>query len=446
VGLRASNIIEAPIDEVFAWHARPGAIRRLTPPWQPVRVVEEATSLRDGRAVLRLPGGVRWVAQHEAYDPPRLFVDRLVSLPLPWRHCHEFDAVSPSHTRLTDVVETPIPGRLLDEMFRYRHRQLVGDLAGHRTLRDLQPDPLTVAVTGASGLIGSALCAFLTTGGHRVIRLVRRAGLSPDERTWDPEAPDPQSLADVDALVHLAGASIAGRFTDSHKLLVRRSRIEPTRRLAEAMAGMIDGPRVLVTASAVGCYGPDRGDELLTEDSAPGDGFLADLVRDWEAATAPAAEAGLRVVQVRNGIVQSPAGGMLRLLRPLFSAGLGGPLDGGRQWVPWIGIDDVLDVLARCVVDPDLRGPVNAVAPNPVRNRTYTATLARVLRRPALLPVPSFAPGLLLGEQGAHEFALAGQRAVPQRLLARGHSFRHRTLEGCLRHLLGRAGPDGIGD
>ena len=183
---------------------------------------------------------------------------------------------------------------------------------------------------------------------------------------------------------------------------------------------MVDGPRVLVTASAVGCYGPDRGDELLTEDSAPGDGFLADLVRDWEAATTPAAEAGLRVVQVRNGIVQSPAGGMLRLLRPLFSAGLGGSLGDGHQWVPWIGIDDVVDVLARCVVDPDLRGPVNVVAPNPVRNRTYSATLARVLRRPARLPVPSFAPGLLLGEQGAHEFALAGQRAVPERLLEVG--------------------------
>jgi hypothetical protein len=446
VGLRVSNIIEAPIDEVFSWHARPGAIHRLTPPWQRVRVVQEASSLRDGRAVLRLPGGVRWVAQHEGYDPPHLFVDRLVSLPLPWRHRHEFEAVSASRTRLTDVVETPIPGSLLDEMFRYRQRQLAGDLRAHRTLRAVQPDPLTVAVTGSSGLIGSALCAYLSTGGHRVIRLVRRAGRAPDERTWDPVAPDPRSLAEVDALVHLAGASIAGRFTDSHVALVRRSRIEPTRRLAETMAGMVDGPRVLVTASAVGAYGPARGDELLTEDSAPGDGFLADLVRDWEAATAPAADAGVRVVQVRNGIVQSPAGGMLRLLRPLFGAGLGGPLGGGRQWVPWIGIDDVLDVMARCVVDSAVRGPVNAVAPNPVRNATYTATLARVLRRPAWLSVPSFAPALLLGGEGAREFALAGQRAVPERLIEAGHSFRHRTLEACLRHLLGRAGPDGIGD
>jgi uncharacterized protein (TIGR01777 family) len=443
VALRTSNIIDAPIDEVFSWHERPGAIRRLSPPWQPVRVEREAASLRDGRAVLRLPGGVRWVAQHGEYEPPNQFVDTLVSLPLPWRHRHEFEAVSPSTTRLTDVVETPIPGSLLDEMFRYRHRQLVGDLDSQRILRALQPDPMTIALTGSSGLIGSALAAFLGTSGHTVIRLVRRVGRSPQERTWDPEDPDPSALDGVDAVVHLAGASIAGRFTDEHKALVRRSRIEPTRRLAVTLAEMADGPRVLVTASAVGIYGADRHDELLTEDSASGHGFLADLVTDWEAATEPAAQAGVRVVQVRNGIVQSPAGGMLRVLRPLFSAGLGGTLGGGRQWVPWIGIDDVLDVFARCVVDPELHGPVNAVAPNPVHNSTYTATLGKVLRRPARLPVPSFGPRLLLGDEGAREFALAGQRVVPERLNALGHTFRHPTLEACLRHLLGRVRPKG---
>lgn len=442
MALRTSNIIDAPIDDVFAWHEQPGAIRRLSPPWQPVRVVEEASSLRDGRAVLRLPGGVRWVAQHGEYEPPRQFVDTLVSLPLPWRHRHLFEAVAPSTTRLTDVVETPVPGSLLDEMFRYRHRQLVGDLESQRTLRTLQPDPMTIAVSGSTGLIGSALVAFLGTSGHTVIKLVRRQGRAPGERTWDPGAPDPRVLDGVDAVVHLAGASIGGRFTDEHKALVRRSRIEPTRRLAQTLAAMDGGPRVLVTASAVGVYGPDRGDELLTEDSAPGAGFLADLVTDWEAATEPAAEAGVRVVQVRTGIVQSPAGGMLRLLRPLFSTGLGGTLGGGSQWVPWIGIDDVLDIFARCAVDAALRGPVNAVAPNVVHNSTFTATLGHVLRRPARVPVPSFGPRLLLGDEGAREFALAGQRVVPERLAAVGHRFRHPTLEACLRHLLGRVGPE----
>lgn len=444
MGLRMSTTVDAPRDEVYSWHERPGAIHRLAPPWQPVQVAEEASSLCDGRAVLRLPGGVRWVAQHEDCEPPRLFVDTLVSLPLRWQHRHEFEAVSASTTRVTDVVDTPVPSSFLREMFLYRQRQLAGDLAAHRSLRALQSGPLTIAVTGSSGLIGSALCAFLSTGGHRVVRLVRRDQRGDGERRWDPDAPDARSLAGVDGVVHLAGASIAGRFTAAHKQLVRSSRIGPTRRLAETLAAMSGGPRVLVTASAVGFYGPDRGDELLSEDSGPGDGFLAELVQDWEAATAPAVDAGIRVVQVRNGIVQSPRGGLLRILRPLFSAGLGGPLGGGRQWVPWIGIDDVLDVLTRCVIDPGLHGPVNAVAPHPVRNADYGATLAKVLRRPAVLPVPALGPQVLLGAEGAHEFALAGQRAVPDRLLARGHSFRHPSLEDCLRHLLGRVGTEDV--
>ena len=174
MGLRHSGVVEAPVDEVFAWHERPGALARLAPPWQPIRVLEEASSLRDGKAVLRLPGGVRWVAQHGGYEPPRQFVDELVSLPLRWRHTHTFEPVTTTTTRVTDVVETPVPGSVLVQTFRFRHRQLAADLAAQRAMTALRPRPLTVAVTGSSGLIGSALCAFLTTGGHRVIRLVRR--------------------------------------------------------------------------------------------------------------------------------------------------------------------------------------------------------------------------------------------------------------------------------
>ena len=174
MGLRHSGVIAAPVDEVFAWHERPGALPRLAPPWQPIRVLEEASSLRDGKAVLRLPGGVHWVAQHGGYEPPRQFVDELVSLPLRWRHTHTFEPVTGSTTRVTDVVETPVPGSVLVQTFRYRHRQLAADLAAHRALAALRSQPLTVAVTGSSGLIGAALCAFLTGGGHRVIRLVRR--------------------------------------------------------------------------------------------------------------------------------------------------------------------------------------------------------------------------------------------------------------------------------
>jgi uncharacterized protein len=444
MGLRQSGIIAAPVDEVFAWHERPGALPRLTPPWQPIRVLEEASSLRDGKAVLRLPGGVHWVAQHGGYEPPRQFVDELVSLPLRWRHTHTFEPVTGSTTRVTDVVETPVPGSVLVQTFRYRHRQLAADLAAHRALAALRSQPLTVAVTGSSGLIGAALCAFLTGGGHRVIRLVRRPPRDIEERHWQPDRPDPRALEGVDAVVHLAGASIAGRFSDRHKQLVRDSRVGPTNALATTMATMAatgDGYPVFVSASAIGYYGVDRGDEQLTEESGRGAGFLADVVADWEAATEPAREAGLRVLIVRTGIVQSARGASLKLLRPLFAAGLGGPLAPGSQWVSWIGLDDVVDVFGRALVDERLVGPVNAVAPNPVCNRVYASTLARVLRRLSRIPVPALGPRLLLGAEGAREMVQASQRVAPQLLHASGHTFRHPTLDACLRHQLGHLDP-----
>ena len=208
-------------------------------------------------------------------------------------------------------------------------------------LRYSSVEPLTIAVTGSSGLIGTALTALLTTGGHRVIPLVRRHPRHAGERCWQPEDPDRELLTGVDAVIHLAGASIAGRFTDARQQQIRDSRITPTRRLAELAADTSPGLRAFVTASAIGIYGPDRGDEVLTEMSARGDGFLADVVAGWEDATAPAALAGIRTVQVRTGIVQSPRGGMLRLLYPLFAAGLGGRLGSGQQWLSWIGLDDL---------------------------------------------------------------------------------------------------------
>ncbi|MDT5116070.1 MAG: uncharacterized protein QOE30_1809 [Mycobacterium sp.] len=449
MGLEYSSVVDAPRDDVFAWYARPGAFERLSPPWAPIRLVTEAGSLKDGRAELSLPGGLRWVADHQAdcYDPPRRFVDTIgsggmASLPariaVRWRHIHEFEDLGDNRTRVIDRVETPVPGAALRPMFIYRHRQLADDLAAHRLAAERGLAPSTVAVTGSSGLVGSAVSAFLRTGGHRVIHLVRGTAHGSDERQWNPEDPDPDLLAGVDAVIHLAGASIAGRFTDRHRKAVRDSRIGPTRRLAELLARTAAGPSVLVSASAIGYYGYDRGDEALTEASERGDGFLADVVEDWENATAPATQAGVRVVRVRTGIVQSPRGGTLKLMRPLFSAGLGGRLGDGRQWLSWIGIDDLVDVYHRALWDPALSGPVNAVAPQPVRNTEYTRTLAHVLRRPAVLPVPSLGPRLLLGAQGARELAFASQRVIAQQLGQAGHRFRQPDLDGALRHLLGR--------
>ncbi len=458
MGIEYASIVEHPLDRVWDWHTRPGAMRRLVPPWQPMRVVRETTSLADGHAVLGLPGGLRWVARHDpaGYDPPHQFVDVLSSsgglaglMTLPprivgwWRHTHRYTEAGDSGgnpaTRVHDIVDTTVPGAALRSTFAYRHRQLAEDLAAHADAADAGFDanrPLTVAVTGSSGLVGTALCAFLSTGGHRVIRLVRGEPTGPGERHWAPGGPAPDLLAGVDAVVHLAGESIAGRFTDAHRRAIRDSRIEPTRRLAETAAAT-PGLRTFVSASAIGYYGHDRGDEVLDEQSTRGEGFLADVVADWEAAAAPAAEAGKRVVAVRTGIVQAAAGGTLRLLRPLFAAGLGGRLGSGRQWLSWVGIDDLLDIYYRALWDERVSGPVNAVGPEPVRNSDYTAALAATLHRPALLPVPPFGPRLLLGRQGATELAEADQRVVPAALNALGHRFRHPDIADALGHQLG---------
>ncbi|ANI40593.1 TIGR01777 family oxidoreductase [Mycolicibacterium vaccae] len=448
MGIEYECVVNHPRDEVWRWHSRRGAMRRLVPPWQPMSVVSEASSLADGVAVLGLPGGLRWVARHDptAYVEGSRFADELSShgpASWPprvigrWRHTHSFTDAG-SGTRVCDRVEAPVPAAALRSTFVYRQRQLTDDLAAHRRAEVAGVAPLTVAITGSSGLVGSALSAFLSSGGHRVIRLVRGPAQSEDERCWEPEDPAPELLAGVDAVVHLAGASIAGRFTDKHRAAIRDSRIAPTRLLARAAASAPDGPHTFVSASAIGFYGADRGDTQLTEDSTRGEGFLADVVTDWEAATDPARDGGLRVVRVRTGIVQAANGGTLALLRPLFAAGLGGRLGSGRQWLSWIGLDDLVDVYHRVLYDQRFDGPVNAVGPEPVRNTEYTRELARVMHRPAVVPVPALGPRILLGADGARELAEASQRVVPAKLLAAGHPFRHPDVGDALAHQLGR--------
>lgn len=301
---------------------------------------------------------------------------------------------------------------------------------------------MRVAVTGSTGLIGSALVEFLVSGDHRVVRLVRGTPTGSGEIAWAPEAGtlDREGLRDVDAVVHLAGEPIGGgRWTAERKQRIRDSRVHGTRLLAEALAGLDAGPRTLVCGSAIGFYGADRGDEVLTEESSSGSGFLAGVVREWEAAADPARKAGLRVVCVRTGIVQSPRGGALGLQLPLFRLGVGGRLGSGRQWMSWITIDDTVGILAHALMEPGLDGVLNGTAPEPVRNAEYTRVLGRVLGRPAILPIPRVGPAVLLGKEGAEETALASQRVLPARTEATGYVFRHRDLETGLRHVLREA-------
>lgn len=435
---RYTSVIAASKDDVFAWHSRPGALPRLLPPWQPVKIMREAGSLRDGTTVLGMPAGRRWVAQHEAdaYREGEQFADVLASkpfiLPITWRHVHEFrdDAAG---MQMVDSVETSLPARLLRPMFRYRHDQLAADIASMQWSRELHPEPLTIAVSGASGTVGSALVPFLRVLGHRVITLVRGQSDQADERHWVPEAPSPDLLDDVDAVVHLAGASVAGRFSAAHRAAIRDSRLEPTRRLV-AVAETC-GVSTFVCASAIGFYGSNRSDEELTEESVSGDGFLAEVVRSWEVA---AHSSSMRTVQVRTGIVQSPRGGALAVQLPLFRAGIGGPMGSGSQWQAWIGLDDLLDIYLRAIVDDRLVGPINAVAPNPVRQRDYARTLASVLHRPSAVTTPAMAMRVVLGTEGAAELPLASQRVLPTALQQLGHAFRATHLEPALRHLLGR--------
>ena len=298
---------------------------------------------------------------------------------------------------------------------------------------------MQIAVSGSSGLIGSALVSVLTAGGHRVFRLVRGIAPGADSIRWDPGVGvrDVALAEGLDAGVHLAGENIgAGRWTARRKAEIRQSRIEGTRRLSESLARLARRPKALVSASAIGFYG-DRGAEALNEDSPPGNDFLAQVCREWEKATAPAAKAGIRVVNLRFGVVLSPAGGALRKMLLPFRMGAGGRIGSGRQFMSWIALDDAVGAIRHALITESLAGPVNAVAPSPVTNTEFTRTLARVLRRPAIAPLPAFAARLAFGEM-ADALLLSSQRVLPTRLQASGYTFRFPDLEGALRHLLGR--------
>lgn len=278
-------------------------------------------------------------------------------------------------------------------------------------------------------------------------RLVRsRPAPGSSDVAWDPVAGtiDAGALQGTEAVVHLAGEGIASRrWNAEHKRRVLDSRVQGTRLLSETLAKLDPRPQVLVSASAVGYYG-DRGDETITEDSPPGQGFLAEVCTQWEAAAAAAVDAGIRVVHPRTGIVLSPEGGALKTQLPLFRFGLGGRLGSGRNWVPWISLDDEVGAIVHCI-DHDLRGPVNLTAPSPVTNAEFTKALGRVLGRPTVVAAPNFALGIVLGREMAKELLLAGQRALPTRLQQSGYAFRHPELEGALRDLLGRDGPGKAG-
>jgi hypothetical protein len=298
---------------------------------------------------------------------------------------------------------------------------------------------MRVAISGASGLVGSALMPALASAGHEVRTMVRPGGRrAPGSIAWDPEAGslDVAALEGVDAVVHLAGESIASRWTEQRKRRIRESRVKGTRLIAASIARLATRPSVLVCASAVGIYGPRRA-EPLDETTAPGTGFLADVCQAWEGAADPARAAGIRVVHTRFGVILSEKGGALAKMLTPFKLGVAGKVGSGDQYISWIALDDVVGVIRHALATTDLSGPVNTVAPTPVTNLEFTNTLGRVLSRPTVLPMPALAARLVFGEM-AQELLVSGQRAVPARLVAIGFRFRHPELEEALRSILGR--------
>jgi uncharacterized protein len=308
----------------------------------------------------------------------------------------------------------------------------------HRWWRAEEEEGLDVLVSGATGLIGSAIVSALREKEYRVRRLTRSGGSSEDAVAWDPSAGtiDTAGLEGIDAVVHLAGESVMGRWTSAKKARIRNSRVQGTRLLSETIAGLPGPPGVMVCASATGYYG-DRGNELLREESDPGNNFLAGVCREWEAAADPARAAGVRVVHPRFGIVLSPEGGALGTTLPIFKLGGGGRIGSGRQYWPWIAVDDVVGATIHALDSESLSGAVNVTVPDPPTNEEYTKTLGYVLGRPTVFPLPAPAARLALG-QVADELLLASQRVEPARLRESGYSYLYPELEGALRYLLER--------
>ncbi|MBU1712853.1 MAG: TIGR01777 family oxidoreductase [Proteobacteria bacterium] len=449
--------IDAPVEFVFKWHSRPGALERLSPPWDPIRVIERKGGINKGaRAVLEMKAGpfpYKWTAEHTDYEENRLFRDRQVRGPFSsWVHTHSFEPDGPESSFFEDRIDYVLPfypfGKLiggasvkakLARIFKYRHAVTTEDIILLLSRKNIRR-PMKILMTGSSGLIGSVLIPFFTTGGHNVHTLVRKAPfLEKGEAFWDPEKKrlDPSVFDGADAVIHLAGEHIGeGRWTDEKKRRIIESRTKGTSLIAETMSKLASPPPVLICASAIGYYG-NRGDKFLTEDAPPGDDFISKVCSAWEKSAQAAVDAGIRVAFMRIGIALSPAGGaLLRLLLP-FRAGLGGKIASGSQFMSWVGIDDVVGAFFHVLADNKIAGPVNVVSPNPVTNLEFTKTLGRVLSRPAVFSIPAAAINLAFGEMG-REVLLSSTKVLPEKLLETGYRFRNPDLSGALSHLLGK--------
>ncbi len=469
-----SSRIEQPLEKVFAWHTREGAFERLTPPWEHFKVIERRGNIQNnGLVKIKAkigPLSITWVVRHSEYVPEKQFKDlQIKGLFSSFVHSHLFEPFGTS-CLLKDRIEYSLPAgpmgrmiarrivdRKLRKIFDYRHRIIKEDLQTHLVIDRIRKSerPLTIALTGASGFVGSSLGPFLTTGRHRVVPLFKKQHISPSKsgRASTFNRYDNLDVLDnhkVDAVVNLAGESIFGRWTKEKRRKLSESRLNTTRTLCEKLASLVEPPDVLVSVSAIAYYG-DRGDEVLSEDSLAGNrassipsrvpsvDYLSDLCRQWEQATHIAKEAGIRVVNLRLGIVLSSSGGLLAKILPIFKSGLGGKIGSqGNQYMSWIALEDLLAIVMYIIADEDIDGAVNAVSPNPVTNSDFTETLGKILSRPTFVPAPKFLLRSILGRDLTEALLFSSTRVVPTRLINSEYRFHFPYLELALRNTLGK--------
>ncbi|WDP89127.1 MAG: TIGR01777 family protein [Desulfobacter sp.] len=446
--------INVPVADLFAWHAREGAINRLTPPWAPLSLIsrrgkgiDKGVQVKFKMKVFGIP--MIWEAEHIDYEENRLFRDRQVKGPFGlWEHTHLFHEGGSNTAVMEDRVKFKLPleplsapfcghaMKELDRIFTYRHRVLKADMESRVGKIKKQ----RILVSGASGTIGQALVPFLRTCGHEVVRLVRDPDSdAPDALYWDPykNVLDMEAAGPIDAVISLNGVDISrGKWTENQKKLIMDSRVIPTRVLVEKMRAMDRPPSTFISSSAIGLYG-EGGDRVLTEGSPMGNSFISEVCNRWETASLGAARGGIRTVQLRIGVVLTPAGGALERMFIPFALGLGTRLSHGGQYMSWISMDDALGGILHLLENETVHGPVNLTAPEPVTNKAFTKTLGRVLSRPAFFAMPAPVAGFLWGDMG-RETLLTSARVMPEKLLDSGYMFTHTGLEPALRHLLGR--------
>ncbi len=450
-----ATCLPVPASAAYRWHMNPGAFERFVPPWENIRVTQSDGPICEGSEVIfeirKGPVRRKWKAVHRDFQEGLSFTDEQLSGPFAhWVHTHQFVPDGPERSMLRDHIEYRLPlhplsspvggpffARMIRKMFQYRSLRLERDLVRHQKFA--ARSPLRVAITGPSGLIGSNLSAFLRVGGHDAVHLVRRAPEpGSNEIMWTPGTgeTDAQALSGIDAIVHLAGENLfSGRWNPRKKETILKSRSESTERLCKTLAKLERPPKVLVVASAIGYYGNCPGDDICREDHAAGTGFLSDVCKAWEEAAEPARAAGIRVVNARIGICVSRRAGVLKELLLPFTLGLGGRHGDGKQYMSWIGLDDVVGAIHHAILTDDLAGPVNLTAPNPVQNRDFARTLGAILKRPAILPLPGLALKAMLGEVGG--LALEGARVEPAALNDGGFEYIHPKLEDAIRDELG---------